>query len=139
MPFARQAMSAQRRGQPAPAGRDAMRHGSGTAALPPPGQMRWKRQLTDLEPGGWRFAIRAVDWTGRQGGVTARQFTIGEVDGVLPALAGIVATAQPQSVHLTWQPPERGGVRHGEWRCIHVSDHGIQNTGGFFGTFVRIA
>ena len=38
------------------------------------------------------------------------------------------------------QMQPRIGIRidYGEWRCIHVSDHGIQNTGGFFGTFVGI-
>ena len=35
----------------------------------------------------------------------------------------------------------RAGIRidYGEWRCIYDSDYVIQNTGGFFGTFVRIA
>ena len=37
------------------------------------------------------------------------------------------------------QPRAGRRIDYGEWRCIHVSDHGIQNTGGFFGTFVRIA
>jgi hypothetical protein len=37
------------------------------------------------------------------------------------------------------KPPAGRLIDYGEWRCIHVSDHGIQNTGGFFGTFVPIA
>ena len=37
------------------------------------------------------------------------------------------------------QPRAGRRIDYGEWRFIHVSDHGIQNTKGFFGTFVRIA
>ena len=37
------------------------------------------------------------------------------------------------------QPRAGRRIDYGEWRFIHVSDHCIQNTKGFFGTFVRIA
>ena len=37
------------------------------------------------------------------------------------------------------QPRAGRRIDYGERRCIHVSDHGIQNTGGFFRNFVRIA
>ena len=37
------------------------------------------------------------------------------------------------------RPQSGRRIDYGEWRCIHASVHGIQNTGGFFGTFVRVA
>ena len=36
------------------------------------------------------------------------------------------------------QPRAGRRIDYGERRCIHVSDHGIQNTAGFFETFVQI-
>ena len=37
------------------------------------------------------------------------------------------------------RPQSGRRIDYGEWRCIHASVHGIQNTGWFFGTFVRVA